>query len=151
MVYFKFIGVLVIWLFLVNNVHAQNNNKANRITGKWLTKEEKARIKIYQCNGDEYCGKIIWTKNHAEGKPPERDDNNPDPDKRDRKILGLTILTNLKYNAEEEIWEDGTIYDPERGKEYNCYVKLTNPDKLKLRGYVGFSMLGRSSYWTRIE
>ena len=141
----------LILICLASSSMGQNDSDANKILGKWLTAEEKGRVKIYQCNGDEYCGKIVWTKNNAQGKPPKFDENNPDPDKRDRKILGLTILKGLEYNADEEIWEGGKIYDPNKGKKYNCYVELVNPDKLKLRGYIGFSMIGRSSYWTRIH
>jgi len=52
---------------------------------------------------------------------------------------------------EKGLWEDGEIYDPKSGKTYDCYLKLETPDKLKVRGYVGISLLGRTSKWTRAK
>lgn len=138
------------WVFLMTFM--ANGQDADAIIGKWLTEEEKGHVLIYPCESQEgYCGKIVWTQQSEKDKPLEKDKNNPDPEKRDRKILGLEILEGLEYNAEEETWEGGKIYDPEKGKKYKCYAELENPDKLKLRGYVGISLVGRSSYWTRIE
>jgi uncharacterized protein (DUF2147 family) len=49
----------------------------------------------------------------------------------------------------EGVWEDGDIYDPKSGKTYSCYMKLQSMDKLKVRGYIGISLIGRTTYWTR--
>ncbi|MEM7660525.1 MAG: DUF2147 domain-containing protein, partial [Bacteroidota bacterium] len=48
-------------------------------------------------------------------------------------------------------YEDGKILDPENGTVYGCNVELEETDKLKVRGYVGFSLLGRTQYWLREE
>lgn len=81
----------------------------------------------------------------------DRDINNPDPEKRNRTILGITLLKGLAYKPEENQWEGGKIYDPNKGKTYKCYAELVSPDKLKIRGYVGISMMGRSTYWKRYQ
>jgi uncharacterized protein (DUF2147 family) len=79
------------------------------------------------------------------------DVNNPDESKRDRTVKGILLLKGLDYDPDDQQWEDGTIYDPESGKTYDCYVELESKDKLKVRGYIGVSMIGRTQYWTRIE
>ena len=45
----------------------------------------------------------------------------------------------------------GKIYDPKTGKTYSCKITLQGSDKLNVRGFVGFSMLGRNEIWTRIK
>ncbi|MGB3547540.1 MAG: DUF2147 domain-containing protein [Saprospiraceae bacterium] len=70
-------------------------------------------------------------------------------DKKGKPILGMTIMEGLKKDGDS--WEGGTILDPKSGKVYSCYIKLMEADKLKLRGYVGVAMLGRTQYWLRVK
>ena len=67
--------------------------------------------------------------------------------KKGQKIKGLVIIEDIKKDGDE--YNDGTILDPENGKEYKCYLELEEPNKLKVRGYLGFSLLGRTQYWIR--
>ena len=46
-------------------------------------------------------------------------------------------------------WSGGFIYDPNSGKTYRGKIKLTDPDTLRLRGYIGISLLGRTEVWKR--
>ena len=46
-------------------------------------------------------------------------------------------------------WAKGTIYDPEDGKTYKCKMTLTDPKTLGVRGYIGISLIGRTTVWTR--
>lgn len=128
-----------------------NAQEASRIEGVWVTAKNDGRVKIQECENGHYCGKLVWTENKSTGKPLKKDVHNPDPEKRDRPILGIRVVKGLEYNAEEDIWENGEIYDPKKGKTYNCYVEMVNEDKLKVRGYVGISMFGRTTYWDRYE
>lgn len=64
-------------------------------------------------------------------------------------ILGLNILTGLEKDDDE--WSGGTILDPRNGKTYKCYIQLIQPNKLKLRGYLGVSLFGKTAYWTRAK
>ena len=48
-----------------------------------------------------------------------------------------------------EEWSGGTIYDPKNGKTYKCFIRFENQNKLKIRGFIGISVLGRNTYWTR--
>lgn len=62
-------------------------------------------------------------------------------------ILGMNILSGLKKSGEE--WSGGKILDPKSGKEYKCYIKLIDKNTLKLRGYIGLSVFGRTAIWKR--
>jgi len=73
----------------------------------------------------------------------------PDSQK-DHPIIGLTILTGLQQDGDE--WSGGEILDPDNGKSYSCFVKvIENGSKLEVRGYIGFSLLGRTQTWVREE
>jgi uncharacterized protein (DUF2147 family) len=100
--------------------------------------------------GKNYFGKIIWLQepNNEKGQP-KLDANNPDPAKKNKPILGSLILRNFQYDNGE--WNNGKIYDPMNGKEYKCIIKLKEPNTLNVRGYIGFSMLGRTEVWTRLK
>jgi uncharacterized protein (DUF2147 family) len=63
-------------------------------------------------------------------------------------ILGMVIMRN--FHPEGEDWADGTVVDPENGKEYKGKIWAVGKDSLKMRGYVGISLLGRTETWTRI-
>ena len=117
------------------------------IVGEWYTAEGKSVVEIYKCN-ELYCGRIVWLKNPKTDAGNDKTDlKNPDESKRGRKIMGLEILSGFKY-AGEDTWKEGKIYDPKSGKTYSCKMKLDGTE-LKVRGYVGFSLLGRTTVWTR--
>ena len=59
----------------------------------------------------------------------------------------MNILTGLNKDGNE--WSGGKILDPKNGKEYKCYIQLLDKNTLKLRGYIGFSMFGRTAIWKR--
>lgn len=143
----KKIGSFIVFATLVSfNVFPQN--KADDIIGIWLTSgKEPAKIQIYK-SGENYCGKIIWLKNPTENGKQRIDANNPDKVKRSNPIVGLVMLTGFKFDGDEE-WKGGDIYDPESGKTYSSYMYLKDKNTLKVRGYVGISLLGRTETWTR--
>ena len=47
-------------------------------------------------------------------------------------------------------WENGTVYDPKSGNTYSCLMDLDGPEKIKMRGFLGISLLGRTQVWTRV-
>jgi uncharacterized protein (DUF2147 family) len=77
---------------------------------------------------------------------------NPNDKLKSRPILGLNILSNFKFDGTKE-WKNGKIYDPQTGKTYSCYLAFTDKtkNKLKLRGFIGISLLGGTTHWTRLE
>jgi len=76
------------------------------------------------------------------------DRKNPDPALRNRPILGLQIMKGLTPEGNNR-WENGTCYDPDNGKSYKCKMRLASPNRLELRGYIGVSLIGRTSVLTR--
>jgi uncharacterized protein (DUF2147 family) len=71
-------------------------------------------------------------------------------DKKGKKLLGMTILSGLKRSGDE--WTGGEIMDPDTGKVYRAKVWLEEGGKkLKVRGYIGVSLLGRSQQWSRAQ
>ena len=59
----------------------------------------------------------------------------------------MVIVKDLKIV--DKSWEDGTILDPKSGKTYSCYITFEDENTLKVRGYIGFSLLGRTQKWIR--
>ena len=134
---------------LINPASAQNKDD---VLGEWLTKKKDGKILIYKKNG-KYYGKVSWQKTDIDpetGKE-KRDKHNPDPDKRDRLLQGMDIVLGMEWDPDDKRWEDGEVYNPENGKSYSAYLELVNPNKLKLRGYLGVSLLGKSTYWRRVK
>lgn len=119
------------------------------IIGVWLSRDGKGQVQIYK-EGEKYFGKLIWLKepNGPKGNA-KLDANNPDEKLRTKPLLGALMLRNFKYDDGE--WNGGRIYDPQNGKDYKCYIKLKDPKTLSVRGYIGFSLLGRTEVWTRVR
>lgn len=140
----KLLSIFVLILFLSLNAWSQ---KADDVLGQWYSENNESLIEIYK-TGNKYYGKIIWLKEPLRDGKPKLDDKNPDEKLRSRPIIGLVILKDFVFDGEKE-WSDGKIYDPKSGKTYSCYMELENRDKLKIRGYIGISLIGRTTYWTR--
>jgi uncharacterized protein (DUF2147 family) len=60
-------------------------------------------------------------------------------------------MVNMRsFHPAGDDWVDGTVVDPENGKEYKGKIWAVSKDALKMRGFVGISLLGRTETWTRI-
>jgi len=117
------------------------------IIGQWETfddetNEKKAVIEIYKAN-NLYFAKIIESYVSEKNALCETCKGS----RKGQPIIGLVIIENIKKDGDE--YNDGIIIDPENGKTYSCYLELINNNKLKVRGYLGFSLLGRTQYWMR--
>ncbi|MFN3405715.1 MAG: DUF2147 domain-containing protein [Cytophagaceae bacterium] len=147
---FRIIAFVIAMLFISDrNIFAQIH--ADDVLGVWYVEgKEPAKVEIFKQAG-KYSGKIIWLKNPVtpSGKP-KNDKNNPDHKLRDRDVVGIQILTDLQFDGKSE-WINGIIYDPESGNTYKCYMWLEGKDKLKVRGFLGLSVLGRTEEWKRIS
>jgi uncharacterized protein (DUF2147 family) len=141
---FFVVQLILLVFFTSGNLFAQANPDA--ILGIWFNEEKDAKIKVYKENGN-YFGKIVWHRTGDDVSP--FDENNPDPELRKRKKVGLVILKDFEYDDGQ--WEDGTIYDPKSGKTYSCIIKLQKDGGLHVRGYIGISLLGRTTHWTKAE
>lgn len=143
----KFILMGAILLF-TGNLFAQNF-KADDILGIWFNKEKDAKIEMYKQN-NKYYGKIVWLNEPNEPATglPKLDDENEDESLRSRPVMGLVLANEFVWQG-DGLYEDGDIYDPKNGSTYSCYMKFETMNQLKVRGYIGFSIIGRTTYWTR--
>jgi len=66
---------------------------------------------------------------------------------KDQPIEGLIIVKGLSKDGNE--WTAGDILDPANGKSYDCTIKLDDANTLNVRGFLGFSFLGRTQIWQR--
>lgn len=123
---------------------------AQTIFGTWHSRNEDTGkidsvVEVYEHNGKAFA-KIIEIKN------PDRKNAVCDlceGKNKNKPILGLNILTGLQKDGDE--WSGGQILDPRNGKIYKCYIQLEGANKLKIRGYIGFALIGKTAYWERAE
>jgi uncharacterized protein (DUF2147 family) len=142
-------AICLVLLFAASPLMSQINK--NDIQGIWLNQDEDARIEIFE-RSNKFYGKLVWLKEPIDtdtGKP-KLDKNNPDDKLKLKPLQGKEILTGFSFDGRKE-WKGGEIYDPKNGKTYSCYMVLENKNNLKIRGFIGVSLLGRTTYWTRVE
>lgn len=126
---------------------AEPTSSADAILGKWWFPKRDGQLEV-RCENDAYFGKVI-----AYDKPGQVDEHNPDPKLRDRPFVGIEMLADFKYDPNDQKWVEGTIYDGESGKTYKCtmWFENNNQDRLNVRGYIGFSFLGRTEIFERVR
>lgn len=138
--------IVIILVLFSMNLYAQSRG----VIGKWNTIDEvtgKAMsvVEIFEYNNKIY-GKVIdilnpKNRNNTCKNCPGEDQNKP--------ILGLIIIKGLSKDGTE--YNDGKILDPKTGKLYKCYIELESANKLKVRGYLGIALIGRTQYWERVK
>ncbi|WP_271407255.1 DUF2147 domain-containing protein [Tenacibaculum soleae] len=121
---------------------------AQTIFGKWENRDEETNkvdsvIEIYEKNGKAYAKIIEITDREKQNSVCDKCKD----ERKNKPVLGMNILTGLSKNDDE--WSGGKILDPKNGKIYSCFIQLKNNNKLKVRGYVGAALFGRTVYWYR--
>lgn len=122
-------------------------------TGLWRTIDdhsgkEKSLIRIVEING-EFRGTIEKLFREP-GEDPNPNCEKCPGDKKNKPVIGMTILTGLKKDKDQ--WSGGEILDPQNGKTYKCKVWLENQSReLHVRGFIGMALLGRTQIWKREE
>ncbi len=147
---FLFVAFLLA-VFLSPDLFAQ---EADNVLGYWLTQEGDSQVKIFKAKDGKYYGNIKWLDEpNEEDGTPKVDDENSNPELQKRPILGLQLLKSFNYDKKAEEWVDGTIYDPKNGKTYKCFMWFEDGDEtiLHVKGFIGFSLLGREVEWKREE
>ena len=134
----------LILLIITNTINSQS------IFGKWYSTNEETGeidsvIEVYKKQEKAFAN-IIEIKNSERRNAvcdlcKDKNKNKP--------ILGLNILNGLERDGEE--WSGGTILDPRNGNVYKCYIELVQKDKLKIRGYLGLALFGKTAYWQRAK
>ncbi len=140
------LGISLFSLFISTDLFAQQS-----IFGEWKTidddsGEAKSIVEIYEQDGKAF-GKVtkIFRQDKQDAVCSECDDNDA---RKNQKILGMVILKNMEKDGNE--WTNGRILDPNKGSEYKSTMWLEN-GKLHVRGYIGFSLIGRTQVWERVQ
>lgn len=133
---------------VVGGLCFSNVSYAESIEGLWLTENERAAIRLYVCEGDHICGDIEWIIDGG----MQFDENNEEPSKRSTPLCGMQIMHSfVKDLDQDKRWEDGQIYKADDGDFYDAYMIEKPDNKLKLRGYAGISLFGKTQMWTRVS
>jgi uncharacterized protein (DUF2147 family) len=135
---------LIVLLLLISNYCLSQS-----VLGKWKTIDdetgkEKGIVEIYEKDGKIY-GRIIGI---LEPEHRYKKCTLCQGYDKDKPIMGLIFLKGLTKDGEE--YNGGKIIDPKNGKSYKCYINLEGDNKLKVRGYIGISLFGRTQYWYRV-
>jgi len=140
----KRIYITLSFLFLMTFSYAQDHG----IVGKWKTIDDSngkplSIVEIFESKGKVY-GKVIEIFSQKNQKKcvncTGEDKNKP--------ILGLIVIKGLTKDGDDYT---GKILDPKQGKLYKCIVNLEGRDRLKVRGYIGISLIGRTQIWERTK
>jgi uncharacterized protein (DUF2147 family) len=116
--------------------------------GRW--ENEDATFQIFESDG-KLSAKIVALREPTTPEGKEKTDiHNPDPAKRSKPIIGLVFMCGFVRKTDTR-WEKGTIYDPKSGNTYSCFMELESPEKIKVRGFIGLSLIGRTEYWGRAK
>ena len=119
--------------------------------GKWKTiddetGEAKSIVSVWIDNG-ELKGRIDTILNPTQPNPTCDECKGS---RKDQAIEGMTFVWGLGQDGDE--WNGGTILDPSNGKEYKAKLKvIEGGQKLEVRGFIGFPLLGRTQIWERAE
>ena len=119
-------------MFGGQNLCAQN--AADDIVGYYYSEDpftgEGSQTYIYKAADGTYEGKVCWVENVKK-----------------KNFLGLVFLKGLEFDAQNNEWKNGEIKYPGKKGTYKMYMKFTDDKKLKVRGYWGIAMLGKTMYW----
>ncbi len=114
--------------------------------GLWRTADRQAAIEITPCD-PSLCGRLIWYVETRTGPDAGLDSNNPDERQRGRPLCGIPMLGG--FQREGEGWADGWVYDPKSGDTYSGTITPEGRDRLRLHGYIGIPLFGRTEIWSR--
>lgn len=132
-----------ILLLFATPVFAQSD-----ILGRWIPPEEDSVVEIYRC-GEHFCGRIAALERPLnEQGQPRVDINNRDESLKGRPLLGMELLRGFVQKGPSD-FRDGQIYNPRDGKLYKAVLTLLENGALRVRGYVGVPLLGKTQLWTR--
>ncbi len=120
------------------------------IVGVWKTIDDeehvaKSNVEITEKDG-KYSGKVaeLLRPAHVNDACTKCDDY-----RKDQPVKGMLIVENLYKNGSE--WVGGQILDPTKGKIYSCKMWLEDNNTLKVRGFLGISLIGRTQTWYRVK
>ena len=141
----------VIFLVVSFQSLAQVKN-AHAVVGVWMSVENNLKVEVYE-DKNTFRAKILWFDDSDDKSKPmnvRTDENNPNKSLRTRKLIGMEVLDNLKYDEDDDEWENGKIYDSKAGKYWSSVVWLTKDNFLKVKGYWLFKFLSETVTFKRV-
>ena len=123
------------------------------ILGKWMSEEKNLEVEIFK-DGNQYKSTVVWFDDSDDKNIPMAlrcDTKNPDKNLRGRKVIGLEVMNGLVYNAEDDEWQSGRIYDASTGKDWNVKAWLNKVGILKVRGYWHFPIFGETMSFNKVQ
>ncbi len=150
-------------VFVAGYLAAEDLAPKDEILGQWYTEANESIVVVVEKEG-KYFGTIIWLSEpiypaeepDGDAGKPKRNKNASDPVEQRKPIIGLQVLGDFAYDADDKSWSGGTIYDPNNGRTYKCVVRMQEDAKgiggksLHVRGYIGIPYLGRTTVWYRV-
>ncbi|MEQ8878848.1 MAG: DUF2147 domain-containing protein [Cyclobacteriaceae bacterium] len=124
----KLISILLLYIGLT--VIAIGQKRPDSIVGKWVSPDDVRTVRVFK-EDNKYKADIIKS-------------NNPDE-------IGKLILWNLVYDLESREWNDGKIQLPGMSHDVDCYIKMINTDSIKITGYHGLRVLGKSELYFKSQ
>ncbi|MDR3048059.1 MAG: DUF2147 domain-containing protein [Bacteroidales bacterium] len=130
----KFIILLTFSLFCTGFTQAQY--KADDLLGYYYVEDpfihEGSQIFITKNGSGLYEAVVTWVEN------PKK-----------KKFIGLLFLEKLKWDEKDKEWNDGTIKYPGKNGNFSVNMHFVDANTLKVRGYWGIAMLGKTVYWKK--
>ncbi|MEL6917620.1 MAG: DUF2147 domain-containing protein [Bacteroidota bacterium] len=134
---------IIVLVGILYSVALFSQSKADQILGQFWTDNKEGKIEIFK-KGDTYHGKILWRK------VARKDTENPNKSLRDRSVVGIVFMKNFVFNDSK--WVDGEVYSIDNGRTYSGKMWLEDGgNTLKMRGFIGISLLGRTASLKRIK
>ncbi len=143
------LSLIITGVFSFGILHGQQTP-----TGMWKTVSDKdgkdtSWMQIWESNGKLY-GKVVKLLQEPNDGKDVKCDKCPGSLK-DKHVVGMTIMWNLKHDS-GNTWAGGRIMDPDNGETYRCLIELQdNGNKLRVRGFIGISLLGRNQFWYKLK
>jgi hypothetical protein len=139
--------IILILAALLISISTYSQSDSDRIKGVWLNNTKDAKIEIFEKEG-KYFGKIVWfAMPNMKDIPSKTDNQNRDPEQIKSKVMGLEILSNLKYENGE--WVEGEIYSPKKKEKADCKIKISDDNReLYVTASKGF-LFSKTVVWTK--
>ena len=145
----KYLIRLMVLVLAITSISLSAKAQTDKIEGLWYNDVKSGKILIYKQPNGKFYGKVVWLREPLKNGKPKVDELNQDPKLRSRPRLGLPVLADFVKDGDDK-YTDGTIYDPNNGKTYSCTITYKGKT-LAIRGYIGISLFGRTTTWSRAE
>ena len=143
----KVMSLITCLLMVAVSITAQTD----KIVGNYKVERNgvASKVKIYK-HENGYRAQVTWVDNlKKEDGSIRTDEKNPDKNKRNVRADQIVLIDKVTYDAKDNVWTNGKIYDPTNGKTYKVKLWFDGDKVLKMRGYIG--PFFDTSEWKKID